>query len=333
MLAHILHREPSSYIVTGGRQMGKSTLLKAIERRLADDPAVDCRYLVLGADDVREHLAAALDLPLDTGLNDIFRHLADSRTEKRKWLLIDEADLFVKADAANGYAVLKKFRGLSEEGRCCFILAGFWELYHSVTFDYQSPVKNFAETLQLGALEPDACRDLAEKPMALLNIGYESEALVDRILAETGGRANLIAIACDALLQNLDMTDRTIREDQVKAVLDGNAIRTALAGWEMLASDRNANRIDRIVVYATVRLDRFSLADLLEILERKACAPEAEVLRLSLERLELAFILRRQNDRYEWCVPLFRKIVLRQEPERMLENEIRDMKDASPGVM
>jgi len=77
-------------------------------------------------------------------------------------------------------------RSLSDEGRCHFILAGFWSLYRSASFDYQSPLKNFAETVQVGALEPDACRELA---MAL-GLGYESDTIVDRILERTGARAS-----------------------------------------------------------------------------------------------------------------------------------------------
>jgi hypothetical protein len=34
--------------------------------------------------------------------------------------------------------------------------------------DYQSPLRNFGETLRVGALEADACRDLATRPMATM---------------------------------------------------------------------------------------------------------------------------------------------------------------------
>lgn len=68
-------------------------------------------------------------------------------------------------DAACGYACLNGLRSLSEEGRCYFILAGFWGLYRATSFDYQSPIRNFAEVIQVGALEPEACRDLAVQPM------------------------------------------------------------------------------------------------------------------------------------------------------------------------
>jgi hypothetical protein len=82
------------------------------------------------------------------------------------------------------------FRSLSEDGRCHFLLAGFWSLYRSASFDYQSPIKNFAQALQFGALELDVCRNLAVKPMQSLGSSNASESIVERILGLTGGRAN-----------------------------------------------------------------------------------------------------------------------------------------------
>jgi len=34
----------------------------------------------------------------------------------------------VQAEMKNGYPTLSHFRSLSEEGRCYFIFAGFWDL-------------------------------------------------------------------------------------------------------------------------------------------------------------------------------------------------------------
>ena len=44
----------------------------------------------------------------------------------------------------------------------------------------------------------------------------------------------------------------------------------------------------------------------------------AEVVKRSLARLELAFILRQQDGRYFYPVPLFRKLVLAQDPAACL---------------
>src|SRR5262245_66222928 len=119
--------------------------------------------------------------------------------DKRFLYLIDEADKFVRHELENAYRTLEALRRMSEEGHCNFILAGFWELYEHAVLDYQSPLKNFAEIIQLGALEADACRALAIKPMQTMRLEYADAALVAQLLDTTGRRANLLAIACHQL--------------------------------------------------------------------------------------------------------------------------------------
>lgn len=179
----MLNREGANYLVVGGRQLGKSSLLKAIDRHYRDDPRVDCRYLVLSDSDLTGGLGQALGLGRDAGLDSVVRSLAER--EDRSLLLVDEADAFIRAEGGAS-STLARLRSLSEEGRCHFILAGFWDLYATAVLDYQSPLRNFGETLRVGALEADACRDLATSPMATMGLSYASDDLVDRLVAGTG---------------------------------------------------------------------------------------------------------------------------------------------------
>ncbi|EDN69379.1 hypothetical protein BGP_3449 [Beggiatoa sp. PS] len=82
----------------------------------------------------------------------------------------------------NDYSTLNHFRSLSEEGRCFFIFAGFWNLYDAALLDYHSPIKNFGESVMIGALELEACQQLATEPMTILGISYQSEELVAQIV-------------------------------------------------------------------------------------------------------------------------------------------------------
>src|SRR5690606_38494723 len=111
-------------------------------------------------------LALQFGLNASTSLEAVIEHIARAHTGKRVFLLIDEADQFIRAESQAGYAQLTSLRALSEEGRCWFMLAGFWDLYATAVLDYQSPLRNFGEVVTIGALEPDACRDLARVPLA-----------------------------------------------------------------------------------------------------------------------------------------------------------------------
>lgn len=321
-LAHVLNREAANYLVVGGRQVGKSSFLKAIDRHFRDDPRVRCHFLSLAGTDVAAPLADALGLDRDTGLERVLEHLAGE--DGSTLVLIDEADPFIRAESTCGFAVLKRFRSLSEAGCCHFILAGFWDLYAAAAFDYRSPVKNFGETLRIGALEADACRDLASRPMATLGLRWESDDLIERLVSASGRRANLIAIACNEILKGIGPRERVITAPVVDAALDSFAIDDALEGWRELGGDAEASRLDRIVVYATVERGGFTRRELDRIFKDHRYDPPDEQLRRSLRRLELAYVLGREGERYSYTVPLFVERVRADDPAERLANELNE---------
>jgi hypothetical protein len=322
LLADILRREPANYLLVGGRQLGKTSLLKAIQRRHLYRPDAHCHLIVLHNQDIAPHLARALELPSHTPLPEILDHIAARGTNGRLLFLVDEADKFVAADAQNGYETLHLLRSLGGEGRCQFILAGFWGLFQAAEFDYQSPIKNFAETKFVGALEPDACRQMATEPMHMLNLRYASGDLVETLVQRTGGRANLIAILCNEILGYLGAADRVITADHVDRALDAAAVRAALGGWERITGDPRADRLDRMVIYATAERQQFTTEDLVTRLETAGADFAPEEIRQSLARLELAFVLKREKGNYSFCVPLFVDIIREQGPETLFRGEL-----------
>lgn len=72
-----------------------------------------------------------------------------------------------------------------------------WELYRYINFDYQSPLKNFGDSIELGELEYDACIAPATEPMRSLGLKYENWEDVNWMVGYVGQRANLIQIICD----------------------------------------------------------------------------------------------------------------------------------------
>ncbi len=340
LIAHIMNRAPANYLVVGGRQLGKSSLLKALEWRYRERPDVDCHYLSLGDEVLLPRLARQMDLPVDVDLDGFIAHLTQGTGEKRLLFLIDEADAFVAAEAGSGYGTLRRVRSLSEEGRAHFILAGYWELYRHVALDYQSPLKNFGEVLAVGALEPDACRRLATEPMARMGIDYEADGGLARLLAATGQRANLIAIACNEIVKRLgEEGRRRIASGDVDKALSGQGIRIALDGWEQAISDDPGEaRLGRMVVYATVEGDGFDLGSLAERLAAAREEAEAKAgveakrsttmttrdLERALALLSLAYIIEEEDGRYRYRVPLFRERMRTRAPGRLLADEFSD---------
>lgn len=340
LLARVLNREPGNYLLVGGRQLGKTSLMKAIERRFDGHPRVHCRYLSLRDHRLGARLAAELRMPADTDLDALVQALAMQSGGRRLLLLVDETDLFMRAEAGSGYRQLSALRALSESGRCHFMLAGFWDLYEAAMFDYASPIRNFGEVIHLGGLEREACIALATEPMARLGVYFNDGSLPASLVGACGQRANLVAIVCQQALENLERGQRLIDQRQLQAAMQSEAVLDALAGWARLSPDPLACRIDRIVVYRVAqvhfaRSDAITLPGLLQDFDQAGIALEAEALRRSLSRLQLAYVLKRgqDNERLVFSVPLFASQFQPNEVDALLERELRSMRgDPASGM-
>ena len=165
---------------------------------------------------------------------------------------------------------MSTLRSLSEEGRCWFMLAGFWDLYATAVLDYQSPLRNFGEVLTIGGLERAACRELATEPLRRLRLGFASDALVERLIDASGQRANLVAILCQECLEALQPGERAIEAHHLNQALASQAVQDALAGWGRLSQDEAACRLDRVVVYHTAQAGQTSLVALAQLLQSPA---------------------------------------------------------------
>lgn len=182
--------------------------------------------------------------------------------------------------------------------------------------------ENFAETLSIGALEREACQALATQPMAALNIRYVNDKLVEHIIEQTGRRANLMAIVGNEILPKLEHR-RVIESADVEHALDSNEIHTALGGWGNLAGNNTlSSRFDRIIVYATIEQGAFRTKELWQQLDALDFPYQPAQVTESLTRLELAFILKRQQDQYWYRVPLFSRLLTMQGSQEMLKREL-----------
>ena len=306
LIAQIINRDPSNYLIVGGRQMGKSSLLKALERRYAENAQVRVYYQTLSNETLIPRLAAALDLPATESPQAFAQALeAQLKAEGKCYIfLIDEADFFIAHEQAQGYPILSVFRRLSEQGQCSFILAGFWQLYQHTVLDYQSPLRNFGEVLEVGALEQDACEQLATKPMQNLNLSYANHALVPHLISQCGQRASLIADVCDQVIKQLNASQRVIEAGDLHRVLEGRDLQKYLAGWSVGIGEAE-QAYDRLVVYSTIKKDGFTLGELMQDLEGERVRFNSTELERALSRLELAFVLKKDKNHYSYCVPLF----------------------------
>ena len=320
-LKHILNRDPANYLILGARQLGKSSLLLAIKRRVRRRGML-CDYLWVGLDSFEGKIAPLLGLGTDASLAEIVAALRGSLDQRPRWFLLDEADAFVEKDSKQrpAFPVLGALLSLSVEGRCFFILAGFWKLFETANLGYFAPIRSFGETLTLGPLEPQACRALVREPMETIGIRYADDTLIDLIVEQTGRRPNLIQIVCNEMVRRLG-GGREIDGPLVEGALSSHPVKQALA-WGSVTSDERGSRIDRIVVYAMVERDAFSLGDVFETLQAHDFKVSTDALHQSLQRLTLAFVFGEERGVYSWRVPLFRERRRLEEPKMQIADEV-----------
>ena len=106
-------------------------------------------------------------------------------------------------------------------------------------------------------------------------------------------------------------------------MLDGKELRSALEGWAGLGATPRESQLDRLVAYATVERDSFSLAELMDVLEQAGLDVVPDAVKQSVMRLELAFVLTRTGHQYRYQVPLLRELILALDPQASLRREMR----------
>ncbi len=197
ILSTIINRGFSNYIIVGARQLGKSSLLTALQRRFVEHERV-AHYITLDEDsDLVFHLSKALGCSRD--MQSIQEAIHNS--PKPMIFLIDEVDKLLKI-TKDPEVFFSIFRSLSQENRAYFVLAGYWRLYSEVLQE-QSPLRNFGDIIELQGLEIEACREMITQPMKLMGISYESDTIVEKIIEVTGQRSNLVSVICSRLILGL----------------------------------------------------------------------------------------------------------------------------------
>lgn len=210
-------------IVYGGRQLGKSALLRRVadefhrpEReqyaiyediKLVGDPTSGQPYGKATWHRLRDGLArlGLLDSRAETS-ETILRRIREgmeASPQRRVLVLFDEADKFLKSDADSGFHVVSDLKRLMDDTRRRFkiVFAGLNNVqrYRSIS---NQPLAHL-EDLLVGPLEARAALHLIREPMEALGFRFEDERTALRILAYTNYHPGLIQLFCRELLNRL----------------------------------------------------------------------------------------------------------------------------------
>ena len=299
-----LTQTAGNHVLVGRRQVGKSSLLRAVQREIARTSNIDCYYIPLSGPTLDHAVARAV------GRDISFQEVLDDLAQNRKSVfLIDEADTFVLQDREDGYPRLRLMQHFNDGGYGSFVLAGFWPLYEAAELE-ESPLRSF-EPIHLGPLDPDACSKLAEDPMDWLNIRYQSNALVRRIIDETGRQPALISIVCNELLSILKPSSHTI----VAADLD-----TALSSSPVSQTIRlHYEDVESMLILSMLEENSFTRSDVEKRSLDLGLDLSAQEIDRALAKLEFAGVFQKGEHGYAFGIPLERRLLLESHPEDRLQ--------------
>jgi hypothetical protein len=244
--------------VSGGRQLGKSALLRAAERAYpggdTDRVAVLRNIYTIGVDgdssrlwpalwtDLSGHGICPAQMPEGDGVavgEALIGHITawlQGHPSRGLLILLDEADTFLDADAdGNRFTVVDQCRSLmnNHRGRVKLVFAG---LHRTARFDSlpNQPLSHLGQ-IPVGPLAPAHAHALVTRPLAAIGLHFEDPtATPARILALANNMPALIQLFGAALVRHL--TSRSvgpadppqfITDDDVDTVWDDPELRRA----------------------------------------------------------------------------------------------------------
>ncbi|WP_375773285.1 hypothetical protein [Archangium gephyra] len=325
-LRDMVDRSFRNFLLVGQRQMGKSSLLMAVRRRLEARTGVDVHYVELADAELHRHLARHRKLvPADATALPPFEEVAAGEPSRPRVWLIDEVDDFVSTDAKAGYPLVRVMRALAEEGRAYFILAGFWDLYRAVVLDEKQPLRNFAEHQRLNPLDARAALALVTEPMAALGLAWDAPSTTEYLLERTGRRANLLVLACKGLVETLPQDTRTLTREHLERVLrEDRDLRDQCRRW------RGDSPLHRAVVRQALLLGQPTREEVRVALKARGADVSASDFDEAMDHRELSYVLVPDAEGRLSCpVPLMRGYI---ESERGLEQGLsEDLEDLRRG--
>lgn len=277
-----------SHLVYGGRQLGKTALLRQIEGAAAGDARRLVRYVDIksfGTNQptaeiwpaLAEALRPAVPMAADRGGDPGARFVRDvtswleGNADRSILMLLDEADRFFREDKANGYRVTEQLRGLAERTNRRFkpVFAGL-ENVQRMARDPNNPIAQLGQPLLIGPLlrrgERRAAEALVRWPFEALGFTL-ARPVVNRILVFANYYPSLIQLVCESLLRELrarqagpppwaiemaDVENLLARPDMRRAAFDKFRITLELdPRYDLLALAAAARNQDEALTLAT----------------------------------------------------------------------------------
>lgn len=235
-----------SCFIYGGRQLGKTALLRDVERRFNDESGKVALWFDIKArgigrdnkfDDIWRFLAEELQtrgVPFGTArqmtidkFEESIVHWLEEDRARSLLLLLDEADEFLLYDGkvnqsgkvqTGDFMRASRLKGLMDrtDRRFKVVFAGLHNVQRTTRLA-NHPLAHYGNPICIGPLldkgEWREAHELIERPLAALGHSFKSPDLVARILWQTNYYPSLIQLYCNYLLRHIINTQNAVNGD------------------------------------------------------------------------------------------------------------------------
>lgn len=208
--------------VSGGRRFGKTALLHSVRKRYELPQSnvlalfVMIQHVAAGpqqdASDLWPLLARRLTerkllgpgvVPDAEGVSSGLRHWLEEDTTRHLLLLLDECDLFLRADADGGFRNVAELRDLMIDfgGRFKVVFSGLQHVARYLKLPNQ-PLSQLPPPIVIGPLDPSSACDLVRRPLEALGFA-PTPAQIDRLVTYCACNPSVIQLAGMQLVELL----------------------------------------------------------------------------------------------------------------------------------
>jgi hypothetical protein len=324
-ISRIIGNPDTNHAILGIRRIGKTSLLREVERILKEDDKdashviyLECSDLLTTDDYIREVVRKLNPRELPRlHLQKYIFFFPDflermSRAAKKKLIfLLDEVDNLVIMQRGS-WELFTMLRASANKGACQYIIAGFREAMRE-QYLLDSPFYNFAQEIRLTEFARRQAHELVVTPMENLRVRLKSkDQVVNRIYDETAGHPNLIQYYCMILLRELDRTGR--REIGPENLIDVYADE-GFKSHLLTSFMANTENREKALVYAILSHTPegpsrgFSQSFMDASLRKRGIVLPQDEIDKACNVLTLAGVLHRKGKDYLFTSPVFTKLL------------------------
>lgn len=322
-----------NYAIYGGRRIGKSSVLYAIEKLLERRGAMIVSHSFEGQTDCSDNQTAVilaqylnLEGPVEScdDLKMTLQSFLDRNPDLNLIILLDEVDRYIEANPER-HIIIETLRSLSERQGSHFrvVISGFMHLHACLNgYGPYTPSSDpwgrmLNDTGPLGNLNSANAEGIVKEGfLNILGWQFEKRGIPQRIVELTGGHPAFMQYFCMKMQQRVGTRgDKLIKLDDVEAVFADNDPDQSFIAYVRETLEMNLDPVGHYLILMMALESGESQGFTFDQMHEYAGSDRATIpenlLRSSIERLKVTSVIREISPQvYEFSVPDYPSILM-----------------------